>query len=390
MNRLTVATLGLALAGSVIAHGVTQNAHPYRGRIIPLCPGLTIVTAISQLTGDYESIKRIESAAADMIRVRYSSYMPDPKGDYDSTTVPPPPFVLYNVYRNIRIADLDNASAYQQQFATGIPETIRNTTAIGISSKVYRDIKDKRKTPMVMYLPLGPGSIDDKGEPTFSLMEYRMFGEIAREDVKPSTLSILVNDRPTTLPILHAKGSIADLDSEFFFLDDVENPLALKWEVGTDALNVIKISYACAASPPVSTGADSGAGAEAGTRAEFLERALAEKGRVDVYSIFFAFNSDVIREESEPTLQDVAAILKKHPDWKLSIEGHTDGIASDTFNLDLSRRRAAAVKTSLTKKYTIEGGRLSTAGFGKSRPRDTNDTLEGRARNRRVELVRVS
>lgn len=388
MSRFASGTLVLALIGSVLAHGATQNARTYRGRIIPLCPGLTIVTAINQLTGDYESIKRVESATAETIRVRYSSYMPDPKGDYDSTTVAPPPWVPYNVYRNVRIADLDTAAAYQQQFAAGIPETIRNTTALGVSTKIYRDLKDKRKTPMVMYLPLAAGSIDDKGEPTFSLMEYRMFGEIARDDVKPSTLSVLVNDRVTALPILHAKGSIADLDSEFFFLDDIENPLALKWEVGTDALHVIKISYTCAASPPVAAGGDSGAASGAGTRAEFLERSLAENGRVDVYSIFFAFNSDTIREESEPTLQDVAGILKKHPDWKLSVEGHTDGIASDSFNLDLSKRRAAAVKNALAKKYSIDASRLATTGFGKSRPRDTNETLEGRARNRRVELVR--
>ncbi len=77
------------------------------------------------------------------------------------------------------------------------------------------------------------------------------------------------------------------------------------------------------------------------------------------------------------------------PDWKLAIEGHTDSIANDAYNLQLSQRRSAAVKNALVSKKAIAGTRLTTAGHGESRPKDTNDTLEGRARNRRVELVKV-
>jgi OOP family OmpA-OmpF porin len=82
--------------------------------------------------------------------------------------------------------------------------------------------------------------------------------------------------------------------------------------------------------------------------------------------------------------------LQRHAEWKLSIDGHTDGIASDAFNFDLSKRRAAAVKNPLVMRYGIDARRLTTNGFGKSRPRDTNETPEGRARNRLVELVRIS
>jgi outer membrane protein OmpA-like peptidoglycan-associated protein len=109
---------------------------------------------------------------------------------------------------------------------------------------------------------------------------------------------------------------------------------------------------------------------------------------VDVYSIYFSFNSDVIREESEPTLKELGDIMRRHPDWKLAVNGHTDAIGGDQYNLDLSKRRAAAVKTALVTKYGIDAARFTTAGFGKSQPKDTNDTLEGRARNRRVELIR--
>ena len=97
----------------------------------------------------------------------------------------------------------------------------------------------------------------------------------------------------------------------------------------------------------------------------------------------------MIREESEPTLGDIAEVMRRHPDWRLAVNGHTDGIGSDQANLALSTRRSTSVKDALVKRHGIAASRLTTAGFGKSQPKDTNETLEGRARNRRVELVRV-
>jgi OOP family OmpA-OmpF porin len=120
-----------------------------------------------------------------------------------------------------------------------------------------------------------------------------------------------------------------------------------------------------------------------------MEQAPANTGQVEVYDIYFSYNSAQIRQESEPRLKEIAAVLNKHPEWKLSVNGHTDSIANDSYNLELSGRRAAAVKNELVERYAIDAARLVTAGFGESQPKDTNDTLEGRARNRRVELVRV-
>jgi outer membrane protein OmpA-like peptidoglycan-associated protein len=120
-----------------------------------------------------------------------------------------------------------------------------------------------------------------------------------------------------------------------------------------------------------------------------LEQALQKTGKADIYSIYFSFNSDAIREESEPTLKMVGALMRKHPEWRLTINGHTDNIASDKYNLDLSRRRAAAVVKALTTTYGVPAARLGFAGQGEFAPIDTNETLEGRAKNRRVELVRL-
>ena len=120
-----------------------------------------------------------------------------------------------------------------------------------------------------------------------------------------------------------------------------------------------------------------------------MEATLAKENRVEIFDIFFSFNSDEIRKESEPRLNDIAAVLKRHPDWKLKVEGHTDSLAADDYNLKLSQRRAAAVKNALVTRYAIDAARLIPEGFGETKPRASNDTMAGRARNRRVELVRL-
>ncbi len=158
---------------------------------------------------------------------------------------------------------------------------------------------------------------------------------------------------------------------------------------------MIKITHRCAApAGPRREARDAAVGSPAVVKAsraseQALEQALATAGKVDIYSIYFSFNSDVIREESEPTLEDIAEILRRHPDWRLAVNGHTDGIGGDQVNLALSGRRSTAVKDALSKRHGIAPNRLTTAGFGKSQPKDTNETLDGRARNRRVELVRI-
>jgi outer membrane protein OmpA-like peptidoglycan-associated protein len=87
-------------------------------------------------------------------------------------------------------------------------------------------------------------------------------------------------------------------------------------------------------------------------------------------------------------LAEIAQVLRQNATWNLSVEGHTDNIGGDPYNLDLSKRRSAAVKLALTSRYGIGANRLQTTGFGASSPKDRNDTMEGRARNRRVELVK--
>jgi outer membrane protein OmpA-like peptidoglycan-associated protein len=115
---------------------------------------------------------------------------------------------------------------------------------------------------------------------------------------------------------------------------------------------------------------------------------LEKTGRAKVYDLYFDFRSHQLRPESDKVLKEIAQVMRDHPDWKLSVEGNTDNIGGDAYNLDLSKRRATSVKDALVAQYDISSDRLSATGFGASHPVDTNDTIEGRARNRRVELAR--
>jgi OmpA-OmpF porin, OOP family len=118
-----------------------------------------------------------------------------------------------------------------------------------------------------------------------------------------------------------------------------------------------------------------------------LEKDLSDDGRAVIYGINFDFNSDVIREESKAVLNTVLGLLKAKPDWKMTIEGHTDNIGGEAFNKTLSDKRANSVKNFLVKNG-IEATRLTASGMGLSKPIATNDTEAGRSQNRRVELVK--
>jgi outer membrane protein OmpA-like peptidoglycan-associated protein len=124
-----------------------------------------------------------------------------------------------------------------------------------------------------------------------------------------------------------------------------------------------------------------------GFQAELNEQ-LEQFGRTRVYGIHFDLDSDVIRLESKPILDKIASLLAAKPAWRMMIEGHTDATGGTEHNLELSRRRAAAVKHYLVTKG-IDASRLETVGFGESRPVAPNNTALGLAQNRRVELVRL-
>jgi OmpA-OmpF porin, OOP family len=116
---------------------------------------------------------------------------------------------------------------------------------------------------------------------------------------------------------------------------------------------------------------------------------LAEKGRVVTHGLLFDSGSDRLRPESAPTLRAIASMIEQHPELSIRIEGHTDNVGGAAANQALSDKRAAAVKAALVGEYRVSGGRLGAKGFGDTQPVGINTSAEGRANNRRVELVKM-
>lgn len=118
-----------------------------------------------------------------------------------------------------------------------------------------------------------------------------------------------------------------------------------------------------------------------------LYRALMEDGRITLEGIEFDVGSDRLRSTSDAPLAAAAAPLKANPDLRVEVEGHTDDTGGEEANLDLSQRRARAVMARLVT-LGVPATQLSAKGYGASRPIASNETMEGKQRNRRVELVR--
>lgn len=120
-----------------------------------------------------------------------------------------------------------------------------------------------------------------------------------------------------------------------------------------------------------------------------FDAAFAADGRIAVYGITFDFDSDVLRPEAAPQIAELAAVLREAPGLRVIVVGHTDGIGAFDYNLSLSQRRAQAVIESLARDHGVDPTRMTAAGAGMAAPVATNRTDEGRALNRRVEIVEV-
>ena len=120
-----------------------------------------------------------------------------------------------------------------------------------------------------------------------------------------------------------------------------------------------------------------------------MRNKLLTEGKLISYGIYFDVNKDVVKPESYPSIKEIAAILKDNPTVKIKIVGHTDSDGDDKSNLDLSKRRAAAVKKTLVKDFGVDAARIETDGKGESEPVAPNDSAINKALNRRVEFIKL-
>jgi len=278
---------------------------------------------------------------------------------------------------------------YRQVWITTDPLVMEGTTSMVLSDAVMHDITTKGSAPLTIVDEVsgaaGSGGLSSlmnalTSDSTPTGTPYH--GTMSR--VEPGTVpfGVLVNDRHVTVPAIHLRG-VLDHEGERYASDML---------VLADAAFPLVLSHV--------TSADSKHGRAEGGRVvsinfpdpdakKRMEDDLAAKRPLEIYDIYFDYNSAAIKPESDSVLSELGSIMQRHPDWKLRVVGHTDSVGgSGAGNRVLSEKRAAAVKTTLTSRYGVATGRLDSGGAGDSQPLETNATLEGRARNRRVEIIR--
>ena len=325
--------------------------------VVPLVPDLVLANVWTVRGKDLETLISVKSVNEQAVQSTNSG----PTTTISNGEMTVNPSTVFPL-RSICQTDLLTAHVLETETRATDPPVIAQTTHISVSREVFDDLKAGKKTVLDYredYRPVGDG--------------YSWFvvfkGEIELDAGGSKTFHVIVNDKEVDLPVIRASGHWKDAPTEFAILDDRGNPLVLDVEMPAKkfAIKVSKINY------PV---------------AKSIENDLAKEGKTAIYGIYFDFNSAVIRAESEPVLKEIAEAMKSNAAWKLNIAGHTDSVGGEASNLTLSKNRAEAVKKALMERYSIDASRLSTSGYGASQPKATNDTVEGRALNRRVELVR--
>jgi len=325
--------------------------------VVPLVSGMVLDTVWVLYDADLETLTRVSSVEDDEIKLTLSG--PQARAENGKAVVGPSKVIP--VYPQCQ-ADLASSHLLVTEGNPELSVPIPGATRISISQQAYQELKNGSTFPFDyrhQYYPVGAG---------YSWL-YDDPGEMQRDIPGSYKFKVILNGQQTELPALHAKGLLKGMPTEIAVVDDPANPLLLDLEIPNlrFALRTTKITY------PV---------------AKKIESDLEQAGRTEIYGIYFDFDSAVIRVESEPVLEEIAEALRKNPGWQLSIQGHTDNIGGDAHNQALSAQRAESVKKALIERYSIAPDRLTTAGFGAAQPKAPNDTMEGRALNRRVELVK--
>lgn len=359
---------------------------------VPLVTGLAVVGAVREPAGDYESVRRVTGVAADRVAYTITADRPGKKGE-------PPEQIQAS--RTVLSADLKTAHTLKPRISSGFDadEVYPGTTTAQLSVAGLTEIRTTGHTT-ITFIDDGTGGLSQSTANVLlkmmaaagnSAMSPDSASAVAKtavaqggagftvsgtlSSVEPGVVpvSILVNNVVVALPARHVRGKLTGDDgaknADIYVLDDPANPILLQFRVGEDSMTVVRIDW-----PNAST-------------AKNMEAALAERKPVDIYGIYFAYNSAEIRAQSDSTLDAIASMMKRDPTWKLTVTGHTDNVGGDASNLALSQRRSAAVKAALVSRG-ITADRLATGGAGASSPKATNATLVGRAQNRRVELSR--
>ena len=391
---LLLSFAGLDLAG----------AQAPAGRI-PMGTGAAIVQTLSAVGAERESVHRVRLASDSGLHYEWSfEEIHHDTGD-----------TLRQEHRYLEAwTDLANAKRLRFFHTPGGPEAHPGYTMHALSRATYRRLRERQSDSVqIMYLDEAQGSAQLRahGLGGGRLKPVRWRGTLAPAGTGTVPFPLLLNGRRVELRALHVRGDFTAREGrwqpELWVLADSTYPLILKWaRAYRETGNVLQTTRIDLPFEPGTADAGgqgvllvgrdglgpskepvAGAGADAPITAA-LESALTSSCRAELPGIYFAFNSAHLDPASDRSIAALAGILARHPDWTATLEGHTDSIGSAAANKTLSERRVEAVRARLVAQHKVTPARLRLAGYGAARPREPNGTIEGRARNRRVELVR--
>jgi outer membrane protein OmpA-like peptidoglycan-associated protein len=369
----------------------TYTGSPASGSsvLVPLKTGLEVVHATyDKSRPDYETIVDIRDVLPAGIGIDFTYLGPPQQNSQTSKPTSPSTIRSAVTQRTVLSQDLLNAHEVQLYYSHQDPRIFPGTTTLEVSKEVFNLLKTSSGAPFHYHI-FKPPTMESAISNLLSKVQSNS-GEVGVQDILPGSTNTLVectmkratpddiafpvilNDKPVELPAIHSICKSGQDEMHMYILDELENPLILagSTRLGHFKGQTIRINF------PEEKAVNP------------IEQDLKQSHRAQVYGIYFDFGKSTIRPQSKPVLQEIAKAMKDNPSWKLTVEGHTDNIGGDESNQDLSKRRASAVAEALETQYHIAANRFTSAGFGASRPVETNDTLEGRARNRRVELVR--
>ena len=365
---------GLMLATNLTS--ITAGAQAPRrpnGWRIPLARGVVISHTDQGAGGERESVVEIEEASPAGVRYGWRYREIHTNGDT----------VLGDAARFVSAADLATASRVHLIYEPNSPLEHPGYTAWSVSKAVYEQLRTSGSTQFQMMSgepPAGAGVLPGFSFVSAQLVPVRWRGTLTRVGAAPEAFPMIINGKRVTVSALHARAELTGRGEqwtpEVWVLADSTHPLLLK----AMSIEPPKTFQVVRADLPDESASASGA--------RELERELSTACRVEFPGVYFAFNSATLEPASDRAIAGLAAILAQHRDWSVVIEGHTDSIGGDAANRALSERRAAAVRERLVTGHRIAPERLRSAGYGAARPREPNGTIEGRARNRRVELAR--
>jgi outer membrane protein OmpA-like peptidoglycan-associated protein len=315
------------------------------GLFIPR-PGMQFTTAFTNDFGkDAESITTVTSVTESAVSIEYSS----------SRGV--------SVRRELLVADRREASSYVLGYEEDMPTSIRGTTSLGISTRVLSELRSAGRARLTLVYSHKLATIECE------------LNRVSSEVMMP----IIVADRIIDFPSLHARAQCGEGErtarGDFYFANDLEQPLLIEsslnfsWEKKPRTERITRVIHGPGLHPD-------------------MEQALRTKRQYDAYGLRFSFDSAELRPESVQLVREIAQMLRANAEWKMQIAGHTDSTGGPDYNSGLSERRAEAVRLALVE-HGVESWRLRSEGRGEGQPKADNDTLAGRAINRRVEFRRL-